>query len=93
MSDQNVKTTISQFSKYQPDTTKDPVGYVVRFDISVNGHTISRDTIVPLGECKGKEDKEIADLAYAALKDFFDAEIDRLSKVSPIVGQEYVPGE
>ena len=84
-----MQVVVARFELYPAE---EPTGYCVGFQVTTrNGRSFYRDTVVPLADAAGKSDEEIAALAWQALKESIEAEVQRLESKPPLLGRPWTP--
>jgi hypothetical protein len=86
-----MQVKIAKFNLYPKD---EPTSYAVGFSVELdNGRSFYRDTTVSLEDATGKTDSEIAQLAYAELREGILATAEVEGAKSPIIGEIVVDEE
>jgi len=82
--------TIARFEHYPNDT---PTGYCVGFSVvcNRNGKTVYRDTIVPYTATENKEDADIVNMAWEALRDNIESWLSSVINSQTVLGSTFIP--
>jgi len=91
MTSSNVAPTDIKVVRYDLYPEEEPTCYCVGFSVTCNNQTMYRDTQVPLEDASGKTETEVAQLAYASLRDSIDTWAASASEKSGLLGQTFVP--
>lgn len=76
-------------ARLEPYPSQDPLGWVVGFNVNVEGMSFYEVTTVTFEESKSEE--EAVDVAYEKLKNIIDSKADEIRGTSSLLGKTYQP--
>jgi len=82
------KFKIAKFNLYPAD---EPTSMAVGFSFKHKGRQAYQDTTIPLADCEGLTEEQIADLAFEKLRGGIEAQAAIFETKGEILGADYTP--